>query len=205
MACEKAKRKECYHTLSFFDAESLIKTLFAVIISVSTQWGEDMDFEKLTEIATKTLNSRQLEENAWAGQVAAALVTDKGNHTHMQDTHIHRHTHIYAYIYTHTCTYIHTHMDTQYIDIHIHTFIHTHRHTYIHTYTHTWTHTYDTHIHTQETHTFIHTHTWAHTHIDTHTHMYTHTQDTASVLIFSSFVQAPSFPGLCYCFSLPGT
>lgn len=38
-----------------------------------------MDFEKLTEIATKTLNSRQLEENAWAGQVAAALVTKNGN------------------------------------------------------------------------------------------------------------------------------
>jgi len=38
-----------------------------------------MDFEKLTEIAAKTLNSRQLEENAWAGQVAAALVTKNGN------------------------------------------------------------------------------------------------------------------------------
>ena len=38
-----------------------------------------MDFEKLTEIAAKTLNSRQLEKNAWAGQVAAALVTKNGN------------------------------------------------------------------------------------------------------------------------------
>lgn len=38
-----------------------------------------MEFEKLLETARNTLNSRQLEENAWAGQVAAALVTDKGN------------------------------------------------------------------------------------------------------------------------------
>ena len=38
-----------------------------------------MEFEKLLETARNTLNSRQLEENAWAGQVAAALMTDKGN------------------------------------------------------------------------------------------------------------------------------
>lgn len=38
-----------------------------------------MEFEKLLEIAKNTLNPRQLEKSAWAGQVAAALVTDKGN------------------------------------------------------------------------------------------------------------------------------
>ena len=38
-----------------------------------------MEFRELVEIAQKALNPRQLEESAWAGQVAAALVTDKGN------------------------------------------------------------------------------------------------------------------------------
>ena len=38
-----------------------------------------MEFEKLVEIAKGTLNPRQMEKSAWAGQVAAALVTDKGN------------------------------------------------------------------------------------------------------------------------------
>ncbi len=38
-----------------------------------------MEFKELLEIAKNTLNPRQLEKSAYAGQVAAALVTDKGN------------------------------------------------------------------------------------------------------------------------------
>ncbi len=38
-----------------------------------------MEFEKLLETAKNTLNPRQLEKSAYAGQVAAALVTDRGN------------------------------------------------------------------------------------------------------------------------------
>ena len=38
-----------------------------------------MEFEALIDIAKNTLNPRQLSENATAGSVAAALVTDQGN------------------------------------------------------------------------------------------------------------------------------
>ena len=38
-----------------------------------------MKFEALIDIAKNTLNPRQLSENAEAGSVAAALVTDQGN------------------------------------------------------------------------------------------------------------------------------
>ena len=37
----------------------------------------DPDFEKLYQIACKTLNPRQLSQNAFAGAVAAALLTDQ--------------------------------------------------------------------------------------------------------------------------------
>ena len=47
-----------------------------------------------------------------------------------------------------------------------------------------------THIHTQETHTFIHTHTWAHTH--RHTHTRTHTHRTR--LLFLSFPHSFMLP-----------
>lgn len=38
-----------------------------------------MTFEELIKIAEETLNPRELDENAHAGSVAAALETDKGN------------------------------------------------------------------------------------------------------------------------------
>lgn len=38
-----------------------------------------MEFTQLIEIARQTLNPRQLSESSYAGSVAAALVTDKGN------------------------------------------------------------------------------------------------------------------------------
>lgn len=38
-----------------------------------------MEFSELIEIATQTLNPRTLSEGSYAGSVAAALVTDKGN------------------------------------------------------------------------------------------------------------------------------
>ncbi|MGN0478806.1 MAG: cytidine deaminase family protein [Hominenteromicrobium sp.] len=38
-----------------------------------------MTFEELTKIAEETLNPRELGEGAYAGSVAAALVTDQGN------------------------------------------------------------------------------------------------------------------------------
>ncbi len=38
-----------------------------------------MDFEALIQIASQTVRPRQLTEDASAGSVAAALVTDKGN------------------------------------------------------------------------------------------------------------------------------
>ena len=38
-----------------------------------------MEWNALLQIAKDTLNPRQLSENSYAGSVAAALVTDKGN------------------------------------------------------------------------------------------------------------------------------
>jgi len=38
-----------------------------------------MEFDELVEIAKITLNPKQLSENSYAGSVAAALITDKGN------------------------------------------------------------------------------------------------------------------------------
>lgn len=38
-----------------------------------------MDFDKLVEIAKKTLNPRPLSEHSYAGSVAAALVTSSGS------------------------------------------------------------------------------------------------------------------------------
>lgn len=38
-----------------------------------------MDFQELYEVAHKTRNPRQLAESSFAGSVAAALETDKGN------------------------------------------------------------------------------------------------------------------------------
>jgi len=38
-----------------------------------------MEFEKLLKAAKETLNPRQLSESSYAGSVAAALVTEKGN------------------------------------------------------------------------------------------------------------------------------
>ncbi|HEX2945464.1 MAG TPA: cytidine deaminase [Clostridia bacterium] len=38
-----------------------------------------MTFEELYEIALKTLNDRQISRSSWAGSVAAAILTDKGN------------------------------------------------------------------------------------------------------------------------------
>lgn len=38
-----------------------------------------MEFEQLLEIAVKALNGRQLSDIAYAGSVAAAILTDKGN------------------------------------------------------------------------------------------------------------------------------
>ncbi|MBQ8604008.1 MAG: cytidine deaminase [Oscillospiraceae bacterium] len=38
-----------------------------------------MEFTQLLKTAQQTLNPRQMEDSAYAGQVAAALVTDKGN------------------------------------------------------------------------------------------------------------------------------
>ncbi len=40
---------------------------------------KSMNFTELTKIAQQTLNPRRLEKSAYAGQVAAALLTDKGN------------------------------------------------------------------------------------------------------------------------------
>lgn len=39
----------------------------------------DMDFDTLLQLAQQTANERQLSENSFAGSVAAALVTDRGN------------------------------------------------------------------------------------------------------------------------------
>lgn len=38
-----------------------------------------MEFSALYEIACKTLNPKQLSKNSYAGGVAAAILTDKGN------------------------------------------------------------------------------------------------------------------------------
>jgi cytidine deaminase len=38
-----------------------------------------VEFKELIKIATETLNPRELSDNSYAGSVAAALVTDKGN------------------------------------------------------------------------------------------------------------------------------
>lgn len=38
-----------------------------------------MNFNQLYQLAKKSLNSRQLAQNAYAGSVAAALLTDQGN------------------------------------------------------------------------------------------------------------------------------
>jgi len=38
-----------------------------------------MSFEQLYKIAMETLNPRQLSESSYAGSVAAAILTDKGN------------------------------------------------------------------------------------------------------------------------------
>lgn len=38
-----------------------------------------MESEVLMKIATETLNPHRLSDNSYAGSVAAALVTDKGN------------------------------------------------------------------------------------------------------------------------------
>ncbi len=38
-----------------------------------------MDFKELVKIAEATLNPRQLSESSYAGSVAAAILTDKGN------------------------------------------------------------------------------------------------------------------------------
>lgn len=38
-----------------------------------------MEFERLVEIAKDTLNPRKLSDSSYAGSVAAALLTDRGN------------------------------------------------------------------------------------------------------------------------------
>jgi cytidine deaminase len=38
-----------------------------------------MSIEELFEIALNTINDRQISKSSWAGSVAAAILTDKGN------------------------------------------------------------------------------------------------------------------------------
>ena len=41
--------------------------------------GNGKSFEELYRIAAATVNDRQISRNSWAGSVAAAILTDKGN------------------------------------------------------------------------------------------------------------------------------
>ena len=56
---------------------------YGIVTGFSREGGifmvNDKSFEELFKIAADTVNERQISRNSWAGSVAAAILSDKGN------------------------------------------------------------------------------------------------------------------------------